>query len=200
MMRRLRISLIGAAAFGVFGLSLHLAAAAGDVKTPTQFNVCKATFALCTVAACDPVPGKPDQVTCHCTVNDGYSVGSAQVSCEDLKKQRPPSLSSRYYPIRSAIQCSADHPWAFCLDSPCVVDGNDPRAAACTCKLVNAAPTPTPPVAPWVFVTGAYSPTTCTTGIVSSATVADVEAVTSFLKTSKSLPPFLPIHWLSEGK
>jgi hypothetical protein len=200
MTRRFAISFIGAAALAFISLSVSSATSANNVKTPPQFTVCKATFALCTVAACDPIPGKPDQVTCHCTVNDGYSVGSAQVSCEDLKKQRPPNLSSRYYPIESAIQCSADHPWGFCLDSPCAVDGNDPRAAACTCNLVNAAPTPTPPVAPWVFVTGAYSPAACTTGIVSSATVADVEAVTNFLKTSKSLPPFLPIHWLSEGK
>jgi hypothetical protein len=194
------ISPVGAAALAVFGLSLPLAASAGDLKAAPQFRVGQATFALCTVAACDPVPGKPDQVTCHCTVNDGNSVGSAQVSCADLKKQRPPNLSSRYYPIKSAVQCSADHPWAFCLDSPCVVDGNDPRAAECTCKLMNAARAPNSPVVPWVFVTDAYNPSACTTGIVSSATVADVETVTNFLKTSKSLPPFLPIHWLSEGK
>jgi hypothetical protein len=198
MSRGFLISLIGAAALGVFGL-VRSAASAGDVTAAPQFRVCKATFALCTVAACDPVPGKPDQVTCHCTVNDGYSVGSAQVSCEDLTKQRPPSLSSRYYPIKSAAKCTADHPWAFCLDSPCVANGNDPRAAECTCKLVNAAPAPNPPVAPWVFVTDTNSPTTCTTGVVSSATVEDVETVTNFLKTSKTLPPF-PIQWLSESK
>jgi hypothetical protein len=57
---------------GVLSLGIHSAASAGDVKTPPQFNVCKATFALCTVAACDPIPGTPDQVTSH----EGSSVNS----------------------------------------------------------------------------------------------------------------------------
>jgi hypothetical protein len=198
MTRRFAIGLLGATTSGVFFVGVYSAAFAGDVKTPPAFRVCKATFALCTIAACDPIPGKPDQVTCHCTVNDGYSVGSDKVSCADLERQRSPNLSSRYYPFKSAIKCSEDRPWAFCLDSPCHVDDNNPSAAQCTCNLVNT--TPKSPVAPWVFVTSAYSTTSCTTGIVSSATVEDVEAVTNFLKTSKSLPPFLPIRWLPDGK
>jgi hypothetical protein len=198
MTRKFAIALLGAAAVGLIGVCIDSPASAGDVKTSPAFRVCKATFALCTIAACDPIPGKPDQVTCHCTVNDGYSVGSDKVSCANLEGQHSPNLSSRYYPFKSAIKCSEDRPWAFCLDSPCVVDENNPRAAQCTCNLVNTVPKP--PVAPWVFVTNAHSPTSCTTGIVSSATVEDVEAVTDFLKTSKSLPPFLPIHWLPDGK
>jgi hypothetical protein len=198
MNRRFAIALFGAASFGLIGASVQSGAFAGEAQKALPFRVCKATFALCTVAACDPIPDKPDQVACHCTVNDGFSVGSDKVSCADLEKQRPPNLSSRYYPIKVAAKCVEDRPWAFCLDSPCVVDENNPRAAACACTLVNKSPSP--PVAPWVVVTSAYSPTTCTTGIVSSATVADVETVTDFLKTSKLLQPFLPIQWLPDGK
>jgi hypothetical protein len=106
-------------------------------------------------------------------------------------------LSLLSFQVRDQVQRRSS--MAFCLDSPCRVDDNNPRAAQCACNLVNT--TPKPPVAPWVFVTSAYNPTSCTTGIVSSATVEDVEAVTDFLKTSKSLPRFLPIrYWSPDGK
>jgi hypothetical protein len=32
-------------------------------------KVCESTFALCTIAPCDPIPGNDKQVSCHCTVN-----------------------------------------------------------------------------------------------------------------------------------
>jgi hypothetical protein len=58
---------------------------------------------------------------------------------------------------------------------------------------------PSPSVSPWVVVTSTYTSATCTTGIVSSASVQDVETVTKFLSTNKQLPPF-PIQWLPEAK
>ena len=34
-----------------------------------QLKVCQSTFALCTIAHCDPIPGSDKEVMCHCTVN-----------------------------------------------------------------------------------------------------------------------------------
>jgi hypothetical protein len=197
MTRTIRLAAFGALIhFAALALVSAPALAAETAKTPPDFRVCKATFALCTIAACDPIPGEPNQVMCHCTVNDGYSVGSGKVACEDLEKERP-RLSSRYYPTKIVAKCTEDRPWAFCLDSPCTVNENNPRAAECTCNLVNAVPSP--PVSPWVVVTSTYSSATCTTGVVSSATVQDVETVTQFLGAQKRLPPF-PIQWLPKAK
>jgi hypothetical protein len=33
-----------------------------------DLKVCKSTFALCTIAQCDAIPGNDKQVSCHCTV------------------------------------------------------------------------------------------------------------------------------------
>jgi len=196
MMRVFNLPLFAAVMFGVIVAGSVQPFAADNAKPPA-FRVCNATFALCTIAMCDPIPGNPGQVTCHCTVNEGYSVGSGQVACEDLQKQRP-KLSSRYYPTKVVAKCSEDRPWAFCLDSPCQIDENNPRAASCQCTLENTKKT-SDPVVPWVVVTSAYSPATCTTGIVSSATVKDVETVTEFLKSNTFLRPFR-IRWLPEMK
>jgi hypothetical protein len=57
--------------------------------------VCEGTFALCTVALCNPIPGNDKQVTCHCTVNRGYSAGMQDCSgvVETPKGQQ---IQSRY--------------------------------------------------------------------------------------------------------
>jgi hypothetical protein len=41
-----------------------------------------------------------------------------------------------------------------------------------------------------VIVGDTYTPSTCTTGIISSATVVDHERITDFLKTTTELKPF----------
>jgi hypothetical protein len=46
---------------------------------------------LCTVAWCDPIPGNDKQVSCHCTVNIGYSAGqepcsAAPFRCENVRR------------------------------------------------------------------------------------------------------------------
>jgi hypothetical protein len=147
------------------------------------FKVCRSTFALCTIAPCDPLPGNGKQVSCHCTVNTGYSAG--QEPCQGVK-QTPEGqqVRSRYYPVKSYSICSNARPWAWCLDKPCIIDKNNPEAAACTCDAVEN-------LGDYVIVSSAYTPTTCTTGVISSATVAQINQVTDFLKTkSKLLTPF----------
>jgi hypothetical protein len=70
MRKSFTLSLSTAIAVGV-PLAFSVAGQAQDLK------VCKSTFALCTIAACDPVPGTDKQVSRHCTVNHGYSTGVA---------------------------------------------------------------------------------------------------------------------------
>jgi hypothetical protein len=155
-----------------------------------DFKVCKSEFALCTIARCDPIPGNEKQVSCHCTVNMGYSAG--QEPCERVKDTpNGQQIRSRYYPVHSYADCSNDRPWAWCLDKPCMIDKNNPQAASCSCDLVKN-------LGDYVIVTSGYTPNTCTTGVISSATVKQITQVTDFLKTkSKTLTPF-PIEVLNK--
>ncbi len=175
-------------------LTIVIAFSAAAVLTaPAQaqtFKVCKGEFALCTIAPCDPIPGNDKQVACHCTVNQGYSAG--QEPCQGVK-QTPhgQQVRSRYYPVKSYAVCSNDRPWAWCLDKPCIIDKNNSRAALCTCDAVKN-------LGDYVIVTSRYTPATCTTGVISSATVQQVEQVTDYLKNrTKLLPPF-PIQVLNK--
>jgi hypothetical protein len=148
-----------------------------------DFKVCKSTFALCTIAPCDPIPGNDKQVACHCTVNDSYSAG--QEPCQGVKDTpEGQQIRSRYYPVHSYAVCSNDRPWAWCLDKPCLIDKNNPEAASCACDVVKN-------LGDYVIVTSDYAPNTCSTGVISSATVQQITQVTDYLKAkTKALPPF----------
>jgi len=168
----------GLSIVGVFGVVLAL----GGTAQAQDLKVCKSTFALCTIAHCDPIPGNDKQVACHCTVNNSYSAGAEP--CSDVKNTpEGQQIHSRYYPVKSYASCSNDRPWAWCLDKPCLIDKNNPEAATCTCDLVKN-------LGAYVIVTGHYTPTTCTTGIISSATIAQIDQATASLKKAKVLMPF----------
>jgi hypothetical protein len=65
-----------------------------------SMKVCNSTFALCTIAPCDPVPGSDKEVACHCTVNHGYSTGAE--SCTSVRNTpEGQEIHSRYYPVKS---------------------------------------------------------------------------------------------------
>jgi hypothetical protein len=76
------------------------------------------------------------------------------------------------------------------LDKPCVIDKNNPQAAACKCDAVKG-------LGAYVIVTGNYTPASCTTGVISSATVPQVDQATESLRKAKVLPPF-PIQVLNK--
>jgi len=166
-------------------LALSVTGHAQDLK------VCKSTFALCTIAQCDAIPGNDKQVSCHCTVNTSYSTGAEP--CSGVKNTpEGRQIHSRYYPVKSYAICTNDRPWACCLDKPCIIDKNDPTKAACACTSVNEEEH-------YVIVTSKYAASTCTTGIISSATVTQIDQVTDFLKESSQLKPF-GINVLSSPK
>ena len=170
-----------------FFVALSLALASG--AHAQDLKVCDSTFALCTVAWCDPIPGNDKQVSCHCTVNKGYSAGAE--ACSGIQ-QTPEGqqIRSRYYPVKSYAVCSNNRPWAWCLDKPCIIDKNNPEAAACKCDVVKD-------LGAYVIVTSNYMPTTCTTGVISSATVTQIGQATESLKKAKVLEPF-PIQVLNK--
>jgi hypothetical protein len=148
-----------------------------------DFKVCTSTFARCTIAPCDPIAGNANQVACHCTVNHGYSAG--QAACQGVKDTAAGlEIRSRYYPVHSYAVCSNNRPGAWCLDEPCLIDKNNPAAALCTCDAVKN-------LGDYVIVTDDYTPATCTTGVISSATVQQSKQITGYLKTkSNMLAPF----------
>jgi hypothetical protein len=146
------------------------------------FQVCKSTFALCTIAPCDPIPGNSKEVACHCTVNYDYS--ASQEPCQGIKDTpEGQQIRSRYYPVKSYAICSNARPWAWCLDKPCTIDKNNPGAATCTCDKVEN-------LGDYVIVTDRKTPATCTTGIISSATVQGITEITDFLDKAEVWPPY----------
>jgi hypothetical protein len=178
------------AIFPPIAIAFALAAVLNVPAQAQTFKVCKSEFALCTIAPCDPVPGNDKQVACHCTVNTGYSAG--QEPCQGIKETADgQQIRSRYYPVKSYAVCSNDRPWAWCLDKPCIVDKNNPQAALCTCDAVKN-------LGDYVIVASKYNSATCTTGVISSATVQQSEQITAYLKNNaKALPPF-PIQVLNK--
>jgi hypothetical protein len=154
-----------------------------------DYTVCKSTYALCTTARCTPVPGEEGTVSCGCSVKTGYSAGHH--ACQPVADtQEGKQVVSRYYPVKSLSICSNDRVWADCLDKPCTVDKNDPSKATCFCSTTKGK-------GPYVVVGDSYTPQTCTTGIVSSATVKGNQEINAFLKSSGKLDPF-PVKVLNE--
>lgn len=154
----------------------------------SDFTVCRSTYALCTTAVCQPLPGKAGFATCSCKVKTGYSAGTKPCT-GIIKTKAGQAVSSRYFPIKAYKSCANDRPWAFCLDSPCVVNPNDTGKASCICSLVKNKGN-------YVVVADHHHKTSCTSKIYSSATIKDIDQITAFLKTHSELPPF-PIKVLN---
>jgi hypothetical protein len=158
----------------------HAAGCSGDDKT--AYTVCESTYALCTTAPCQSIAGREDTVSCACEVKTGYSLGMKPCrTAVDTSEGK--QIVSRYFPIKSYAICDNDRPWANCLDSPCIVDKDNPSKASCACPVVKGA-------GPYVVVTESYTDSTCTTDLWSSVTVIDANKVTDFLKTNADLKPF----------
>jgi hypothetical protein len=157
-----------------------------------KFIVCKSTYALCTSAICSPMPGNPNQVSCPCTVETGYSAGLSP--CQPITVT-PDGLqiASRYFPLRSYAVCNNSNPWANCLDQPCLVDPVISSYATCTCTLVTNEPQ--------YIVHNAveqYSSESCSQQSISSATLTGANQLTEFLKFNPHLHPFKPKVFIGE--
>ncbi|AOE49594.1 hypothetical protein [Kangiella sediminilitoris] len=175
-----RFSFCSLCTLSLFALTLFYSSPsyADDVLTSQNLKVCKSKYALCTTAKCTPIDGT-NAVSCVCDVKKGYSVGSD--ACEDKKAEKSGALVSRYYPVKSFAVCQNDREWAYCLDAPCMIDKKTGKAN-CTCSTRKGGDM-------YVITTDKYTPDTCTTDIISSATVSSIMEVTEFLKSSEELPP-----------
>jgi hypothetical protein len=70
-----------------------------------------------------------------------------------------------------------------------VIDKNNPEAASCACDVVKDLGT-------YVIVTSEYTPATCTSGVISSATIPQIDQATESLKKAKV--PVFPIQVLNK--
>lgn len=147
-----------------------------------DFFICNSKYALCTTAKCTPIAGKEGWASCTCSVMTGYSAGTKP--CKKIKDTSKGQLIySRYYPIKNYVRCSNNRPWAWCLDSPCIIDKKNPSKAMCMCSIVKNQ-------GDYIIVTDKYSDATCNSGLYSSALVTQSNQMTNFLKTQNELPPF----------
>jgi len=158
---------------------LGLCGGAALAQGPT-FQVCKSTYALCTTAHCTETDD-PLVVDCACDVRTNeWSLG-AQACGSDDKPQPGDAIKSRYHPIKAFVACNNNRAWANCLDADCTVDAKTSKAT-CKCAVAHSS-------TPYVITGNTYTADTCTTGIISSATVDSVFQVTEFLKGNPDLPP-----------
>jgi hypothetical protein len=182
--RLLRAAIVATSLFCVLlaarsHLSARVAGAAN--ASPAPFTLCKSTYALCTTARCTPIAGHAGSLSCGCSVHTGYS--AATTVCRAVRQTNAGgSIVSRYHPVKAYAVCSNDRPWANCLDSPCLIDKKDPSKATCTCTIAKNQN-------PYVIVTNKYRKSTCTEGIVSSATLAAIGQISNFIQTQNLIPP-----------
>ncbi len=94
------------------------------------------------------------------------------------------------FPFKSYARCANNRPWANCYDKECVVDPKDPSKATCTCSVKENE-------GDYVMVTNSYSAETCTIGLWSSATLAQLDEVTTFIETHGDLLPHFPLKVLN---
>jgi hypothetical protein len=159
-----------------------------------QIIVCSSTYALCTTAPCTAIEDQPGFASCTCDVTTGYSAAINECSGVQNTSQGQ-MVVSRYFPIKTYLRCKNDRPWSMCLDSPCIIDPNNPSQAACKCMIQQDQ-------GPYIIVNadGDYSGTTCEQGVNSYATVVDVSQITHYLKTHNTpLKPF-PIKVFKPSK
>ena len=91
-------------------------------------------------------------------------------------------VMSRYHPITTYSRCSNNRQWAMCLDSPCTIDPTNPadktkpQKAQCKCSVTSGQD--------WLVKPGTAQ---CTNGLISSATVVDLDQITDYLETHPEL-------------
>ncbi len=152
---------------------------------------CKQTFALCTTAPCERSTKDSTIANCQCVVIDDYAIGFK--SCAE-RAQSGNSLHSNFSTanVNSAfftMTCSANTPWANCLDVPCTIDPQNPALATCQCEMVATGPSLT--------FGGGCDLDTCTSVIWSAAPegllgLAQLEAGMACVDQKVTLPPVCP--------
>ena len=157
---------------------------AGACEDPGSFKVCHNEYALCTFSQCGSVQVLGAQATtmCTCNVRKDFSVGKECAGPTKLGDGQT-QVMSRYHPITTYSRCSNNRQWAMCLDSPCTIDPTNPadktkpQQAQCNCSVVSGQ-------GDWLVQPGTAQ---CTNGLISSATVTDLDQITDYLETHPEL-------------
>jgi len=131
-----------------------------------------------------PIPGQIAMTLCHCKVENRNSVGQEPNPAVQATAEGYQLIKSRYYPVKIYVQCSNSRPWAFCLDSPYIIDKNDPSKAMCTCSVVQNQ-------GPYIIPTDTCDKSLCeNTRIYSSALVTQNNGIEEFLKSTEGIGKF----------
>jgi hypothetical protein len=146
------------------------------------FQVCHKEYALCTFSQCGKIAGQQTTTTCTCEVRQDFSVGRECDGPTPLPDGGT-QVMSRYHPISTYSRCSNKRPWAMCLDSRCTVDKaaqddkTKPVRASCECGVESGK-------GDYLVQPGTAQ---CTNGVISSATVDDLDQITDFLENHPNL-------------
>lgn len=151
---------------------------------PGSFKVCHDEYALCTFSQCGSVQvlGAQSTTMCTCNVRKDFSVGKECAGPTKLADGQT-QVMSRYHPITTYSRCTNNRQWAMCLDSPCTIDPANPadktklQQAQCKCSVVSGQ-------GDWLVQPGTAQ---CTNGLISSATVTDLDQITDYLETHPEL-------------
>jgi len=148
-------------------------------------NVCDNTYALCSAASCQPIPGEAKKVLCSCSVWKGKNIGFTSCGSRAPKKTADGqttllstfSFGGGYYQY---MNCPAISAWASCLDKPCFIDKKSPdgRKAVCTCELEQGKP--------FVTFAGECNTANCNKAIWSGATLEGNQLLMKILSKAEN--------------
>ncbi len=170
-------------------ISIQFFSAKNLQASSDKLNICSGEYALCTGASCVPVPGQPDKLLCHCSTQNGYSAGLEPCVKTKVSKEGYKEIKSRYYPEAMFVKCSNNRTWANCLDSPCIVDANNPFNSLCTCKAVSGQ-------GDYVVSAKACNSSLCQSGIWSGSSYDDSSSFESQIEEAKDQGKFPKIDTL----
>lgn len=148
---------------------------------------CEQNYALCTSAQCIPDPRNPQLAICHCSHQQGASLGYS--NCATRKPYTDPNkvlhLTSTFsladvLSHKKGMQCDAG-PWTNCLDQPCTVNPMNPQETICSCLIVTEGK--------FFTMGGDCNKSTCSTGFWSAALASQADELINPLK--KTLSPNL---------
>lgn len=159
--------------------------------------VCNQQYALCTSAACIPMPGDATKAICFCAVENGKSMST--VPCNNLKPSTDEKGIVTVYSTfsleqfkqgKKSMKCPSGTPWTWCLNKRCTVDPMNPEKAICTCDVMNTGE--------WTTLGGACDTATCKTGFWSGAGIKDYEEGNEYMTKALNLDTS-PAKWCEKS-
>ena len=179
-----------------FALLFVVVLAAGDARAEGN-TLCTGEFALCTSAACVPMPADPSKAICFCDVKEGKSMST--VACNTIAPKTDENGIRTIYSMfaldqfadgKRGMKCPSGTPWTWCLNKPCTVSQIDRTKALCTCDIVRKGE--------WMTLGGDCDTSTCKMGYWSAAPLKDFESGNDFMTKAHGAKES-PAKWCPEG-